>query len=149
MGVIDVSAGFPEACKKKAEQKLQPLFDELRDLPEEDQFMCLKDRFDCFARATQACLDNFDTEQFYERGNHEKSDLALNAMMLGGIQGVLLTEALKAKMEELSLSRINGTSFVFAQCSGDCVQIREKALRGIHVFNDEMHRRSGGVSPAV
>lgn len=141
MCIIDVSSGYPQACCEKATEKLAMVQNHIKDLSFEEKYQTLKHYFDLFAKNTQKCLDNFDSEEFVTRKNDEKPEGELSCMMQGAIQGVLVLRGLKSEMEQSALSRVNGTAYDFARCSNKAIVIEEGLEKGLDVYNREMQRR--------
>lgn len=141
MGVIDVSAGFPEVCVTKANEKLSALFDGMTGLSEEEQFERLLKHYNLIKECADRCLDNFDPKKFIERENNKKSPKELQHMVMAAIQAALILDVLIKKMENSPLSRVNGTSSIFAQCADNAIIIQNTLATGLGVYNQEMQRR--------
>lgn len=141
MGVIDVSAGFPKVCEKKANEKISTLFEGLNSLTAEQRFEELHKSFQKFEGCTRACLDNFDVDNFIGRNNNQKSDEQLSCMIQGALQGFFLVCAIQEEMKKSPLSRVNGTSSIFAKCADSAIRVEDSLARGIAVYKAEMQRR--------
>lgn len=149
MGVIDVSAGFPEACREKADSKLEKIFGNLSSLSDEDRFAKLQETFALVSKCADQCLDNFQPGEFESRENAKKPDCQLQAMIEGALQGVLVAEGVKDAMNKLPLAHVNGTSVEFKQCSQKLIEAQSRAATAVIVFNNEMMRRAPDIRPAV
>jgi hypothetical protein len=149
MGVIDVSAGFPQACREKAALKLEKIFGNLSSLSDEDRFAKLQETFALVSKCADQCLDNFQPGEFESRENAKKSDGQLEAMIEGALQGVLVAEGVKDAMGEMSLSHVNGTSVDFMRCSKQLIEAQTRAATAVIVYNNHMARRSPDIAPAA
>ena len=135
MGVIDLSAGFPIACEKKANEKLSALFSNIEALPRQDQIEKLGKTFDLFASCATAALDNFQPYKFAMRQNSLRPSPQIQGLMQTGIQGVMLFSGVMQKVESLGLS----SEFLLRSKKAD--KIIQALQTGLVVYNREMAYR--------
>ncbi len=143
MTIVVLSDGGRDACRKKAAKKVCDLAAAFNSLPEPEQFERAYAYFEVARRAAEACIENFEPANFYERKNNEKPIEEIREIMIGGLQAIHLMENACNVMEGLSISQVNGKSTTLADCVDTASRLKKLyvAYTSSVIVNDVMPAR--------
>lgn len=136
-------SGGSESCRQKVIRKLDAFLETIpAGIDEGEKLERLSAYFAKVARVTECFADNFELEQFIQRGhgNPETRNIqCLDSMLEGNDEAVMLLQAIRDEMANSRLSRVNGTSILFQQCVEKC-KGEEIRLKTAHILMDEVHK---------